>query len=76
MFIKPYLHHVMGWRVKNRPHTVEPNVAYISEKVSDIKRNQEETKLWHEFPEELVQKMSEIPFALHAHTYTVTLETF
>ena len=39
-------------------------------------RNQEETKLWHEFPEELVQKMSEIPFALHAHTYTVTLDTF
>ena len=38
MFIKPYLQHVMGWRVKNRPHTVEPNVAYISEKVSDIKR--------------------------------------
>ena len=40
------------------------------------KTDQENTKLWREFPDELVQKMSEVPIALHAHTYTVTLETF
>ncbi len=35
-----------------------------------------DTKLWSSFSEDLVKKMSHSPVGLHAHHYSITLDTF